>query len=106
MIGDVLADLAAVFLGSRGLSFSGNFSSDGRAVYQTGHGAAYDLARSGRANPAGQILTLAMMLRESFDAPHSRRHWSSWRPGRCMEGRLAPMTRPPRTAGCRRGWSR
>ena len=43
LFGDVLADLGAVLLGSRGLSFSGNFSTDGKAVFQTNHGAAYDL---------------------------------------------------------------
>lgn len=66
MVGDMLADLGAVFLGSRGMSYSANFSSDGRAVYQTGHGGAKDLANTDRANPLAQILSLAMMLRESF----------------------------------------
>jgi 3-isopropylmalate dehydrogenase len=66
MFGDVLADCGALLLGSRGLSYSGNFGPGGRAVYQTGHGAAYDLAGTDRANPIGQILSLAMMLRESF----------------------------------------
>lgn len=67
LLGDVVADAAALVLGSRGMSFSANFSDDGRAVYQTGHGAAHDLTAADRANPAAQILTLAMMLRESFD---------------------------------------
>jgi 3-isopropylmalate dehydrogenase len=66
MFGDVLADCGALLLGSRGMSFSGNFGPAGRAVYQTGHGAARDLAGTDRANPIGQILSLAMMLRESF----------------------------------------
>lgn len=66
LFGDVLADLGAVLLGSRGLSFSGNFTDGGHAVYQTNHGAAHDLAGKDRANPAGQIFSLAMMLRESF----------------------------------------
>jgi 3-isopropylmalate dehydrogenase len=66
MLGDILIDLGAVLLGSRGVSFSGNFSAEGAAVYQTNHGAAKDLAGSGRANPAGQVLSLAMLLRESF----------------------------------------
>lgn len=48
------------------MSFSGNFGALGRAVFQTGHGAAHDLAGTGRANPIGQILSLAMLLRESF----------------------------------------
>ena len=66
LFGDVLADLGAVLVGSRGLSFSGNFSSCGAAVYQTNHGAALDLAGTDRANPMGQIFSLAMLLHESF----------------------------------------
>lgn len=66
MFGDVLSDGASLLLGSRGLSFSGNFDAAGHAVYQTGHGAAYGLAGSDTANPIGQIFSLAMMLRESF----------------------------------------
>jgi 3-isopropylmalate dehydrogenase len=73
MFGDVLADCGALLLGSRGLSYSGNFGEAGRAVYQTGHGAAYDIAGSGRANPAGQILSAAMMLEESFGWPEGAR---------------------------------
>jgi len=69
MFGDVIADAGALLLGSRGLSFSGNFSSDGKAVYQTGHGAAHDIAGTDRANPLGQMLSLAMMLEESFALP-------------------------------------
>ncbi len=66
LFGDVLADVAAVLLGSRGLSYSGNFSANGAAVYQTNHGGATDIAGEDRANPIGQIQSLAMMLRESF----------------------------------------
>jgi len=66
MLGDILADLGAVLLGSRGLSFSGNFSPNGDAVYQTNHGSAYDLMGQDRANPVAQIFALAMMLRQSF----------------------------------------
>jgi len=66
LFGDVLADVGAVLLASRGMSFSGNFSSTGAAVYQTNHGSAQDLSGQGRANPIGQIASAAMMLRESF----------------------------------------
>lgn len=69
MFGDVLGDCGALLLGGRGMSFSANFGAPGRAVYQTGHGAAWDLAGTDRANPLGQISALAMMLRESFDLP-------------------------------------
>lgn len=66
LFGDVLADVGAVLLGSRGMAYSGNFSGSGASVYQTNHGAAADIAGTGRANPIGQILSLAMLLRESF----------------------------------------
>jgi 3-isopropylmalate dehydrogenase len=63
----VIADTAALVLGSRGLALSANFGAPGHAVYQTGHGAARDLAGHDCANPVAQIETLATMLRESFD---------------------------------------
>jgi 3-isopropylmalate dehydrogenase len=66
LFGDLLADAATVLLGSRGMSFSANFGPEGRAVYQTGHGAAHDLAGTQRANPVAQILSAAMLLRESL----------------------------------------
>lgn len=66
LFGDILADITGVLVGSRGLTFSGNFDSHGNAVYQTNHGCAHDLAGTDKANPAGQILSLAMLLRESF----------------------------------------
>lgn len=69
MFGDVLADCGSVALASRGLSFSANFNLCGHGVYQTGHGAARDIAGQGVANPVGQILSLGMMLRESFGWP-------------------------------------
>jgi len=67
MLGDVVADTAALVLGSRGLALSANFGAPGHAVYQTGHGAARDLVGRDCANPVAQIETLGMMLRESFD---------------------------------------
>jgi 3-isopropylmalate dehydrogenase len=66
LFGDILADLGAALLGSRGSSFSGNYDEAGNAVYQTNHGAAFDLADTDRANPAGQMFSLAMLLRESL----------------------------------------
>ncbi|HSD24799.1 MAG TPA: isocitrate/isopropylmalate family dehydrogenase, partial [Solirubrobacterales bacterium] len=73
LAGDVLSDLTAVLLGSRGLSFSGNFSPQGAAVYQTNHGAAHDIAGRDMANPIGQILSLAILLRESLELEREAR---------------------------------
>jgi len=98
LFGDVLADLGAVLLGSRGVSFSGNYSPRREAVYQTNHGAAYDIARTDRANPVGQILSLAMMLRESFGLPREAEaieaavRWV-WRDGWRTEDVATPAAR-------------
>lgn len=88
MFGDVLADCAALLLASRGLSYSGNFNDAGHAVYQTGHGAARDIAGKDVANPIGQIMSLGMMLRESFcwpeaDAALRRAVRETLRQGKC-----------------------
>ncbi|HET6465607.1 MAG TPA: isocitrate/isopropylmalate family dehydrogenase [Nitrospiria bacterium] len=66
LFGDILADVGGILVGSRGITYSGNFSSTGAAVYQTNHGAAHDLKNTNTANPVGQIFSLAMLLRESF----------------------------------------
>jgi len=66
LFGDILADAAATHLGSRGVSWSANFGPEGAAVYQTGHGAAYDLVGKDKANPMGQLMATAMLLKESF----------------------------------------
>ncbi len=73
MFGDILADCGSLLLASRGLSYSGNFNDRGNGVYQTGHGAARDIAGKDVANPIGQILSLGMMLRESFCWPEADR---------------------------------
>ncbi|HXX40970.1 MAG TPA: isocitrate/isopropylmalate family dehydrogenase [Chthoniobacterales bacterium] len=64
--GDILSDLGGILAASRALTFGASYSANGAAVYQTNHGAAHDLANTDTANPAGQILSVAMMLRETF----------------------------------------
>ncbi len=66
LFGDIIVDICGVLVSSRGVTFSGNFNAHGNGVYQTNHGCAHDLAGADVANPGGQILSLAMMLRESF----------------------------------------
>lgn len=66
LFGDIVADVAGVLVGSRGVTFSGNFDPWGRGVFQTNHGCAHDLTDTDTANPAGQLLSLAMLLREAF----------------------------------------
>ncbi len=95
LFGDVLADCAAVLLGSRGMSYSANFGPQRRSAYQTGHGAAHDLAGSDRANPVAQILSLAMMLRESFAL-----ELEALRIETAVENVLAAGIRTPDIASC------
>jgi 3-isopropylmalate dehydrogenase len=66
LFGDIITDICGVLVSSRGVTFSGNFDAHGHGVYQTNHGCAHDLAGTDMANPAGQIFSLAMLLRESF----------------------------------------
>ena len=69
MFGDVLGDTATALLASRGMAYSVNLSDSGRAVYQTAHGAAHDLAGKDVANPTAQILSLAWLVRDSLGLP-------------------------------------
>lgn len=69
LFGDIVSDIGGVLLGSRGLTYGGNYSIRRESFYQTNHGAAYDLAGKDLANPVAQILAAAMMLRESFGRP-------------------------------------
>ena len=43
LFGDILVDITGAVLGSRGVTFSGNYDGAGHAVYQTNHGCAHDL---------------------------------------------------------------
>ncbi len=66
LFGDILSDLGGVLLGSRGMCFGASFDAGRAAVFQTNHGAAWDLAGTGQANPTAHLLSAAMLLRESF----------------------------------------
>jgi 3-isopropylmalate dehydrogenase len=69
LFGDILSDVGGVLLGSRGLCYGASFSAEGDGIYQTNHGAAFDLAGQDRANPVGHLLALAMALEHSFQQP-------------------------------------
>jgi 3-isopropylmalate dehydrogenase len=72
LFGDILSDLAAMLTGSLGMLPSatlGAVDDSGRrhAFYEPIHGSAPDIAGRGLANPLAQILSLALLLRYSFD---------------------------------------
>jgi 3-isopropylmalate dehydrogenase len=66
MFGDILSDQAGSVVGSIGLLPSASLGGS-VGLYEPVHGAAPDIAGRGIANPLGAILSVAMMLRYSFD---------------------------------------
>jgi 3-isopropylmalate dehydrogenase len=66
MFGDILTDEASVLTGSMGMLPSASIGSGGPGVYEPIHGSAPDIAGKGLANPAGTILSAALLLRHSL----------------------------------------
>jgi 3-isopropylmalate dehydrogenase len=71
LFGDLLSDLASMLTGSLGMLPSATLgavqgSGKRHALYEPIHGSAPDIAGKGIANPLGQILSFAMLLRYSF----------------------------------------
>ena len=66
MFGDILTDEAAVLGGSMGVLPSASLGSSGPGLYEPIHGSAPDIAGRGIANPIGTILSVALMLRYTF----------------------------------------
>jgi len=69
MFGDILSDCAAMLTGSIGMLPSAALDAAGKGMYEPIHGSAPDIAGRNAANPLATILSLAMMLRYSFDEP-------------------------------------
>jgi 3-isopropylmalate dehydrogenase len=65
MFGDILSDQAGGVVGSLGLLASASIGGK-VGLYEPVHGSAPDIAGKGIANPLGAILTVAMLLRHSF----------------------------------------
>jgi 3-isopropylmalate dehydrogenase len=66
MFGDILSDEASVLLGSIGVLPSASLREDDFGLYEPVHGSAPDIAGKDQANPAGMIMSAAMMLKYSF----------------------------------------
>lgn len=75
LFGDIISDEASVIPGSLGLLPSASLSGipDGKTkvngIYEPIHGSAPDIAGKGIVNPIAMILSVAMMLRYSFNLP-------------------------------------
>lgn len=67
MFGDILSDEAATIAGSIGLLASASIGEKHPYLYEPIHGSAPDIAGKGLANPLAMILSVALMLRFSFN---------------------------------------
>jgi homoisocitrate dehydrogenase len=77
LFGDILSDLAAGLIGGLGLAPSANLG-DGRvAVFEPVHGSAPDIAGQGIADPAGAILSGALLLEHLGRTGAARRLWAA-----------------------------
>ena len=70
MFGDILSDEASMITGSIGMIPSSSLGATSCGLYEPIHGSAPDIAGMDVANPIGTILSVAMMLRFSFDMPN------------------------------------
>ena len=66
LFGDILSDESSVLSGTLGVMPSASHSEDGPSLYEPIHGSAPDIAGQSIANPISMILSVAMMLRDSF----------------------------------------
>ena len=65
MFGDILSDEAAALVGSIGLLPSASYGA-GTSLFEPIHGSAPQIAGKNEANPVGAILSVTMMLRDTF----------------------------------------
>ena len=84
LFGDILSDESSVLSGTLGVMPSASHSENGPSLYEPIHGSAPDIAGQGIANPISMILSVAMMLRDSFG-----RHEDAERIERAVEASLA-----------------
>ncbi len=67
MFGDILSDEASMITGSIGMLPSASLGEGKLGMYEPVHGSAPDIAGQDKANPIAMIISVAMMLRYSFD---------------------------------------
>jgi 3-isopropylmalate dehydrogenase len=75
LFGDILTDLAAALSGGIGLAASANLNptNTGPSLFEPVHGAAHDIAGTGRANPLAAIRSAALMLDHLGEQDAARR---------------------------------
>ncbi len=69
LFGDIISDEGAFLIGSLGMASSGNIHPGKVSMYEPIHGSAPDIAGKNIANPIGAILSVKLMMEESFKMP-------------------------------------
>ena len=67
LFGDILSDIAAMLTGSIGMLPSASLNDTNKGLYEPVHGSAPDISGKDLANPLASILSVAMMMRHTFD---------------------------------------
>ena len=67
IFGDILSDAASMLTGSIGMLPSASLDENNKGMYEPIHGSAPDIAGKNLANPLATILSVAMMLRYTFN---------------------------------------
>jgi len=67
IFGDILSDEASMLTGSIGMLPSASLDENNKGMYEPSHGSAPDIAGKDIANPLATILSVAMMLRYTFN---------------------------------------
>jgi 3-isopropylmalate dehydrogenase len=73
LFGDILTDLAGAVCGGIGYAASANLHPGSVSMFEPVHGAAHDIAGTGRANPVAAIASAALMLEHLGEAESSER---------------------------------
>ena len=67
LFGDILSDAASMLTGSIGMLPSASLDANKKGMYEPVHGSAPDIAGQNLANPLATILSVAMLLRTTFE---------------------------------------
>ncbi len=94
MFGDIISDEGAFLIGSMGMASSGNIHPGKVSMYEPIHGSAPDIAGKGIANPIGTILSVKLMMQESFNNLQIAREIESAVEDALLEGRTVDIKNP------------
>ncbi|MHA1293580.1 MAG: isocitrate/isopropylmalate dehydrogenase family protein [Promethearchaeota archaeon] len=94
MFGDIISDEGAFLIGSLGMASSGNIHPGKVSMYEPIHGSAPDIAGKGIANPIGTILSVKLMVQESFTQQEIGNEIESSIEDALLEGRTLDIKNP------------